>query len=67
MAAEIAKYKMVEDTDCDICRGFYHFIYEFTYTLTKKGSNVVSIEKCRFCPECLENVKKEFGDDYGSI
>lgn len=67
MSTEIAKYKILADADCEICKGFYHTLYEFTYSIRAKDSNVISIEKCRFCPECLENVRKEFGDDYGSI
>jgi len=67
MKSNVAKYKLVEDADCDICKGFFEIVYEFTYSLREEGSNVVSIEKCRFCPECLENIRKEFGDDYGSI
>jgi hypothetical protein len=62
MKSEIAKYKLITESDCDICRGYYDTIYEFTYTTKKPGENIVSIEKCRFCHECLENVKKEFGD-----
>ncbi len=67
MKTEVAKYKVLVDTDCEICRGYFDTIYEFTYTMRKPEDNVISIEKCRFCAECLENIRKEFGDDYGSI
>lgn len=66
MSSEIAKYKLLTETDCDICRGYYDTVYEFTYTTQKKGENIVSFEKCRFCPDCLESVRREFGD-HGSI
>lgn len=67
MSSEVAKSKVLLDRDCDICRGYFPMIFEFTYTTKKPGDNVVSIEHCRFCPECLENIRKEFGDGLGSI
>lgn len=67
MKSEIAKYKMITDSDCDICRGYFNTIYEFYYTLKKPDDNVVHLEKIRFCSECLENVRKEYGDDLGSV
>ena len=67
MNTEIAKYSVLTEKDCDICHGYFETIYEFTYTTKKPGDNLISIEKCRFCSECLENVRREFGDDIGSI
>lgn len=67
MKTEVAKYKVLLNTDCDICRGYYDLVYEFVYSIKKPGDNVVTLERCRFCPECLDNVTREFGDDIGSI
>lgn len=67
MKTEIAKYKIIDDADCDVCHGYFDTVYEFVYTATKPGDNVVRLEHIRFCRNCLDNVRREFGDDLGAI
>lgn len=67
MKMEIAKYDILVDTDCDICHGYYPMVYEFFYKGKQEGTNIISLERCRFCSDCLQNARKVFGDEFGTI